>query len=572
MTVLRRLGAGIATAAVAALAAVTLVNAHRHPDQTLGGGDAPALVLEALAIASTWTAGFAVVLRARAATAGWLLAAAAVGLCAGTLPQPESGGPLLFALALTGAATAPALAGSAALAHPGGRARPLDLAVGAAALAATFLLLGLLPAALLDPRTSGCFTCPGNPLLVHGDAELHDSLVRAGLWASAAACALLAVLAAVRAAGRPALRRSMLGPVAVGGALTAAAGAVLFTHDATLRFWTVDGTTQALWLVVCSLLALTGVGVAVQAIRARLLRDRIAGMVAGALPEAGELRDAMARALGDPGLGIVFSRPGAGAIDAEGRRAADSHAAIATDVTRAGEVIAQLRHTAPPAPERVAQVAEGAALGLERAALRANARAELTDLMESRVRIVEVGDAERRRLERNLHDGAQQRLIALSVGLQTAGDADSSVCRARADLSTALDSLRAIAHGLHPVSLTEGGLASALGELAESSRVPLRINAVAGARPPAAVESAAYRLVLDAVRCAERRGNGGAVTVEAAREGATVRVRVVVPGVPVDAARPALEHAVDRVTALAGEIAFRRGSSETVVEATLPCG
>ena len=87
MTVLRRLGAGIATAAVAALAAVTLVNAHRHPDQTLGGGDAPALVLEAFAIASTWTAGLAVVLRARAATAGWLLAVAAVGLCAGTQPQ-----------------------------------------------------------------------------------------------------------------------------------------------------------------------------------------------------------------------------------------------------------------------------------------------------------------------------------------------------------------------------------------------------------------------------------------------------------------------------------------------------
>ena len=183
--------------------------------------------------------------------------------------------------------------------------------------------------------------------------------------------------------------------------------------------------------MLCSLLAVTGVGVAVQAIRARLLRGRIAGMVGGALPEARELRDAMARALGDPGLAIVFSRPGAGAIDAEGRRATDSHAGIATDVTRGGEVIAQLRHTAPPAPERVAQVAEGAALGLERAALRANARAELTDLMESRARVIEVADGGRRRL------GAQParwRAAAADralVALQHCPHADGRLPRAR---------------------------------------------------------------------------------------------------------------------------------------------
>ena len=127
------------------------------------------------------------------------------------------------------------------------------------------------------------------------------------------------------------------------------------------------------------------------------------------------------------------------------------------------------------------EVASAVRLALENERLHAELRAQLEELRASRARIVEAGDIERRRLERDLHDGAQQRLVTLSlaVGLAIAehGD-DPKLARAQQELRLLLAELRELAHGIYPVALAEEGLAAAVEALAEQSRVAVRL------RPP----------------------------------------------------------------------------------------
>jgi signal transduction histidine kinase len=294
-----------------------------------------------------------------------------------------------------------------------------------------------------------------------------------------------------------------------------------------------------------------------------------------ALPSPEKLRATLANALGDPRLNVVFRRAGGGAIDANGHKVPDADVPMAiTEVTRQGEVIAELRHTIDltQRPERVAQAALGAGLALEHAALHAKLQAELADLTASRARIVEVGDAERRRLERNLHDGAQQRLIALSLALQLIPDHDPEIQRARDELQHALDNLRAIAHGIHPVSLTEAGLQEALRDLADSSRVPIRIEAAPSQRLPAAVEAAIYRLVLDCVRLAESTNSRGTVIVRVQSTAEEVRSQVVLPAIDSSAAALALQYAADRLATVSGGLTTNAAGTDMIAEATVPCG
>ena len=254
--------------------------------------------------------------------------------------------------------------------------------------------------------------------------------------------------------------------------------------------------------------------------RARLLSHRIAGIVIDAMPSPEALRSTLAASVGDTTLSVAFPRGDGSAIDSDGRLVElQTPGAEVTEVMRGGEVVAYLRHAAElgGTSERLAEAARGAGLALEHASSRARLRAQLAELQTSRARIVEIGDGERRRLERNLHDGAQQRLIALSVALQPTTEGGTVNGRAREEILTALDELRSLAHGIHPASLTDAGLDAAVRELAESSRVPLQIESVPRERFSAAVESAVYRVVLDAVRCAERAGDGRSVSVSIER-------------------------------------------------------
>jgi hypothetical protein len=197
---------------------------------------------------------------------------------------------------------------------------------------------------------------------------------------------------------------------------------------------------------------------------------------------------------------------------------------------------------------------------LDHQRLQAQGLAQLADLRESGWRIVSAGDDERRRLERNLHDGAQQRLVGLALGLRivgsrTPGGADSNEA-AEVQLRLAIAELREIARGLHPVVLRDAGLAAALRALAESR--PLRITAVPPGRFPDLIESTVYVFV-DRI-CAD-----GATTVAVTVE----RDRLLVDTTTGDRA-PRLTGIADRVATLEGSITSRVDHGRYATTLTLP--
>jgi signal transduction histidine kinase len=205
--------------------------------------------------------------------------------------------------------------------------------------------------------------------------------------------------------------------------------------------------------------------------------------------------------------------------------------------------------------------------------LQAEALAQLDQLRVSRVRIVETGDSERRRLERDLHDGAQQRLLALSYDLRLAhaqaqadGDRQSGslLTQATDQAQTALEELRELAHGIYPAILTEAGLGSALASLADAAPLPVEIRDAAQGRYPAAVETAAYHLVAEALDDAAGRGASHAA-VSAVRDGGRLVVTVHDDGTDRTSSMVQL---ADRIGALDGNLTVE----PTRLLAELPCG
>jgi PAS domain S-box-containing protein len=225
--------------------------------------------------------------------------------------------------------------------------------------------------------------------------------------------------------------------------------------------------------------------------------------------------------------------------------------------------------------QRIADFAELVALAL------ANAEAR-EELAASRARIVEAGDAERRRLERNLHDGAQQRLVALSLALRVserklaAGDPDGLVLlgQAKAELADALEELRELARGIHPAVLTDHGLVPALEALADRASVPVEIAARLDARLPEPVEVAAYYIVAEALTNASKHAHASHVQVLVARSDGSTLVQVADDGVGMADQRrgSGLRGLRDRVEALGGELGVESPEGVgTTLRARLPC-
>ena len=185
-------------------------------------------------------------------------------------------------------------------------------------------------------------------------------------------------------------------------------------------------------------------------------------------------------------------------------------------------------------------------------------------LAASRARIVEAGDAERRRLERNLHDGAQQRLVALALQMRIADSkvdddpelAHELVGAALAQLSAALDELRELARGIHPAVLTERGLEPALRSLTERAPVAVEIEGLPSERLPQAVEAAAYYVVAETITNAAKYANASQVTVRVSPSNGNAVVWIADDGVGgADPARGSgLNGLVDRVEALGGRL------------------
>jgi PAS domain S-box-containing protein len=207
--------------------------------------------------------------------------------------------------------------------------------------------------------------------------------------------------------------------------------------------------------------------------------------------------------------------------------------------------------------------------------------ARLEELAASRARIVTAGDVERRRLERNLHDGAQQRLVALSLSLRLAlAKLDSDPAAARSiladagdELARALEELRELARGLHPAVLTDRGLRPAVEMLAGRSALPVEIADIPDERLPAAVEAAAYYLIAEALTNATKYADASTVRVRVAASDAGVVVEVSDDGVggadPADGS--GLRGLADRVEALGGTLAIESpAGAGTSLRAEIP--
>jgi signal transduction histidine kinase len=228
----------------------------------------------------------------------------------------------------------------------------------------------------------------------------------------------------------------------------------------------------------------------------------------------------------------------------------------------------------PGAEQRIADFAELVGLAL------ANAEAR-RELAASRARLVETGDAERRRLERNLHDGAQQRLVALSLTLRMCEEqlaaldpgAVELVRRAEAELAAALEELRELARGIHPAILTERGLVAALQMLAGRASMPVELSARLDERLPAPVEAAAYYIVAEALTNASKHADAECVRVDVQRADGEALVEVSDDGVGgADRRRGSgLRGLGDRVEALGGrlEVESPQGAG-TLLRARLP--
>jgi signal transduction histidine kinase len=210
--------------------------------------------------------------------------------------------------------------------------------------------------------------------------------------------------------------------------------------------------------------------------------------------------------------------------------------------------------------------------------------ARVTELERSRERVVDAAEAERRRIERDLHDGAQQRLVALAMELgraktKFADDVDAArdlVDQAHAEAKAALTELRNLVRGVHPPVLTDRGLDAALSGLAALSPVPVDVQVDVPVRPKAAVEAVAYFVVAEALTNVAKhsRAQHATVVVEGHGYPGTLNVVITDDGIGgADAGSAGLAGLADRVSGVDGTLSVESPSGgPTVISAVLPCG
>src|SRR3954452_10576681 len=421
-----------------------------------------------------------------------------------------------------------------------------------------------------------------NLLVAFGDAGIADAVdkVQRGLLALASLATAIVIGRRWRAAS-PTRRRALLPGVAGGVCL------LLFTGMLVNDLISGSPATWLLWIVLGSIV-LVPAGFLAGLLRSRLARggltDLFRGM-AGVREE--DLQGALARAVGDPSLLLARRLPGSlGYADRDGRPVmvppAAHDRAWAPVVTDDGQVAALVYDAAVDEdPELVEAVCAAAAIALERDRLHGEAEQRLAELQASRERIVAAGDAERRRLERNLHDGAQQRLVAIALQLRLLQDnirddpeaAERLAATASDEVGHSLTELRDLARGLHPAVL-DYGLAGALEALAARATVPTQVTVEATpfSKP---VELAAYFVACEALANIGKYAEASVAHVRVWRRGDVACIEIADDGVGgADiAAGSGLRGLADRVEALEGRLSVSSPpGAGTVLTAELPCG
>jgi signal transduction histidine kinase len=458
----------------------------------------------------------------------------------------------------------------ALLIYPDGRLDPrhrwLVIAAYTVSLVAPLLML------MSDRAAEGCKDCPPSAIRWTGIDRLYPVV---DVLVMAVAVGIVAVLTfelVRRWRGASAPLRRALAPVLWSGVV------LMVLLAGSLTSQTVGARSLNDVLGVLGLIALVSVPWTFllwlargTAARAGAVSDLLVRL--GEAPGKGGLRDLLADALGDRSLELVFwLDEDERWVDASGAPVTlpddDDPRRACTTVELEGRPVGAIVHDVALVDDRelVRSVAAAAGLAVQNERLQAQLRARVEQLRASRARIVEAGTLERRRLERNLHDGAQQRLVALSLTLRLAQQrvasdpekAEALLAGAREELGHAQAELRELARGIHPAILSDRGLEPALEALAGRSPIPVALESVPEERLPEPIEAAAYFVVAEALTNVVKYASASQATVRVSRANGTALVEVFDDGCGgADPGRgTGLQGLADRVQALDGRLAI----------------
>lgn len=316
-------------------------------------------------------------------------------------------------------------------------------------------------------------------------------------------------------------------------------------------------------------------------------RPELAALVIDLEAESGDLQPAISRALDDPSLQVLSSPDHKHLVDGTGLEVAVDELPASRALTRiqsGGCLIGALVHDAQLKrdPDRLEAVAAAAGMALQVSQLNRQIAGQLVEVDASRARILTASDTARRQIERDLHDGAQQRLVAHGLRLQRArrlaasGERDELLALledATREVRQTINDIRAVSRGAQPALLAERGLAPAVDALAERAPVPVKLEIVAKDLPVTA-ERTAYYMIAEGLTNMAKHASASRASVSICRDHGDAQVTISDDGRGGAQISPGsgLEGLNDRVAAIGGTFHITSGPSGTTLEATIPCG
>ena len=472
------------------------------------------------------------------------------------------------------------------LAFPSGR---LQSRLERRIVVAAYLLTTVVVAPLwlfADAEALDCESCPENVLLVDPNESLVTTVTSVLNIGGIVLIGAVLVILARRWRRASAGQRRLLVPVYSAGAAVIVLLIVTVGLQASgADTWTLD----IFWIASLVPFGLVPYMFLATLVRARMIQTGAVGRLIARLGEApgrGQLRDELARALGDPTIELVYWLPdGERFVDARGRTVqlpAPGSGRGVTRIERDGELVAAIVHDALNFDRELDAIGAAAAIALENERLDAELRAKVAELRESRSRMLRIGLEERRRLERDLHDGAQQRLVSMALNMRLARDrmredpdaAERLLDGAGSELDAALEELRELARGIHPAVLSDRGLDAALETLARRAPLPVELNRDARERLPESIELAAYFVVSEALTNVAKYADATHAQVNVARRNGKLLVEVTDDGV--GGADPGngtgLRGLADRLAVIEGRLEVESPpGAGTTIRARIPC-